>query len=261
MIEEDFETTLKVIVVGNGKVGKTSMITRFAKGVFTDDYKKTLAVDFLEKRTTLKSTGEEITFLLWDTAGQEEYDAVTRAYYKGAGAAIVSFSTNDRNSFDAVERWHNKVAEECGPIAMALVQNKVDLLDQAEMSAGEVEGLARKLSLKLYRTCVKDNLNVSEVFEYLGDEFLRRGGEAALQQKQITDIKELASTAPPASSGTSSGASPQAAAGGDANPSFTPGGVPSSASSPSAPISLHKKPKVQRTGGKKSRFPFNCSVA
>ena len=54
------------------------MITRFAKGVFTDSYKKTLAVDFLEKRCSLGPAEEEITFLLWDTAGQEEYDAITR---------------------------------------------------------------------------------------------------------------------------------------------------------------------------------------
>lgn len=69
---------MKVIVVGNGQVGKTSMITRFAKGVFTDSYKKTLAVDFLEKRMIVEPMNEEVTFLLWDTAGQEEYDAITR---------------------------------------------------------------------------------------------------------------------------------------------------------------------------------------
>jgi len=53
MIEEDIDTSLKVIVVGNGEVGKTSLITRFARGVFTGDYKKTLAVDFLEKKCFL----------------------------------------------------------------------------------------------------------------------------------------------------------------------------------------------------------------
>lgn len=63
MIEEDVDTTLKVIVVGNGQVGKTSMITRFAKGVFTDQYKKTLAVDFLEKRMLVSPAMEEVTYL------------------------------------------------------------------------------------------------------------------------------------------------------------------------------------------------------
>jgi len=63
--------------------------------------------------------------------------------------------------------WKNKVEAECGDIACALVQNKVDLVDQAVVQPDEVEGVARKLGLKLYRTCVKENINVSEVFIYL----------------------------------------------------------------------------------------------
>ncbi|KAF4704782.1 Ras- protein Rab-23, partial [Perkinsus olseni] len=75
-------------------------------------YKKTLAVDFLEKRLWIEPAGEELTFFLWDTAGQEEYDAITRGYYKGAGAAIIAFSTVDRASFEAVESWYKKIVEE-----------------------------------------------------------------------------------------------------------------------------------------------------
>ena len=89
--------------IGEYLFSKTSMITRFAKGIFTDSYKKTLAVDFLEKRMVCTPVNEEVTFLLWDTAGQEEYDAITRGYYKGAGACVLAFSTTDRKSFDAVE--------------------------------------------------------------------------------------------------------------------------------------------------------------
>jgi Ras-related protein Rab-23 len=59
--------------------------------------------------------------------------------------------------------WKGKIEAECGDIAVALVQNKVDLVDQAVVSATEVESLARKLGLKLYRTCVKEGINVTEV--------------------------------------------------------------------------------------------------
>lgn len=68
----------------------------------------------------LPSIGEEVTFLLWDTAGQEEYDALTRTYYKGAGACILAFSTTDRDSFDAVESWYKKVTNECGSTCVRL---------------------------------------------------------------------------------------------------------------------------------------------
>lgn len=258
MLEQDVDTTLKVIVVGNGQVGKTSMITRFAKGIFTNEYKKTIGVDFLEKKLYLNSIGEEVTFLLWDTAGQEEYDAITRTYYKGAGACILAFSTTDRASFEAIESWHQKVTDECGSIVMVLVQNKVDLMDDAAMAPNEVEFLAKKLRLKLYRTCVKDDLNVSEVFTYLGGEFVRAGGEATLGTTGITSIEDVASkpmidrmqaaqgAAGAPKPGEAAQATPAAAAAGAGQESFKLG-------------QGSKKPSVQRTGGKKSHLP-SCGI-
>eukprot|EP00927_Polykrikos_kofoidii_P078886 TRINITY_DN75687_c0_g1_i1.p1 TRINITY_DN75687_c0_g1~~TRINITY_DN75687_c0_g1_i1.p1 ORF type:complete len:257 (+),score=60.72 TRINITY_DN75687_c0_g1_i1:113-883(+) len=255
MREQDVDLTLKVIVVGNGQVGKTSMITRFAKGIFTNEYKKTIGVDFLEKRTFLNSIGEEITFLLWDTAGQEEYHAITRTYYKGAGACILAFSTTDRASFDAIPSWHQKVKDECGDIAMVLVQNKVDLMDDAQMEASEVEFRARTLGLKLYRACVKDDLNVSEVFLHLGGEFVRSGGEAALGTTGITSIDDVASRpmVDRHAAGEGSAAKDPAAAAPpasqDVQQSFKLDGGSA------------KKPSKQRTGGKKHLFAgVSCGI-
>lgn len=174
--------TIKVIVVGNGRVGKSSMTTRCTclkpqkscaghcsftippfsdcKNVYTDTYKKTIGVDFMEKvgcrrcrwvagllrapsvspplcagqTIELDEFGEAVRLMIWDTAGQEEFDSLTSRYYKGAGCAVLVFSTVDRDSFDALESWKRKVEDECGPIAMALVQNKIDLMDQAVMT-------------------------------------------------------------------------------------------------------------------------------
>lgn len=171
----DLETTIKVIVVGNGHVGKSSMTTRYCKNIYTDSYKKTIGVDFMEKTIELDEFGESVSLFIWDTAGQEEFDSLTSRYYRGAGAAVLVFSTDDRDSFEALESWKRKVEDECGPIAMALVQNKIDLIDEARMTSDEVEAMARKLGLRLYRSCVKDNINVAEVFEFLTTEYLCRG--------------------------------------------------------------------------------------
>ncbi len=85
----------------------------------------------------------------------------------GAGACAIVFSTTDRASFEAVDSWKRKVEDECGAVVMALVQNKVDLMSEAKMTPAEVEAAARRLGVRLYRACVKDNVNVSEVFDYL----------------------------------------------------------------------------------------------
>ena len=115
------------------------------KNVFLEEYKKTLGVDFLQKKHFIKDLGEEVEFYIWDTAGQEEFNSLTRRYYKGASACILTFSTTDRDSFEHVEKWKCAVEDECGEIPMALVQTKIDLLDSAAMTVKETEGLAKKL--------------------------------------------------------------------------------------------------------------------
>ncbi len=82
-------------------------------------------VDFLEKTIDLED-GESVKLMIWDTAGQEEFDALTSSYYRGSGAVALVFSTIDRASFEAVEKWKKKIEAECGDsIVMAMVQNKV----------------------------------------------------------------------------------------------------------------------------------------
>lgn len=170
MREDDFEVALKVVVVGNGAVGKSSLIQRYCKGVFTAEYKKTIGVDFLERQLSLR--GEDVRLMLWDTAGQEEFDAITKAYYRGAQGCVLAFSTTDRESFRAIESWRKKVEHECGSIPMVLVQNKIDLMDRATVSKEETEELARRMQLRLYRTSVKEDFNVNEVFRYLAERYL-----------------------------------------------------------------------------------------
>ncbi|KAM7446941.1 Ras-related protein Rab-23 [Porites harrisoni] len=182
MREEDVEVAIKVVVVGNGAVGKSSMIQRYCKGIFTKDYKKTIGVDFLERQISIRS--EDVRLMLWDTAGQEEFDAITKAYYRGAQACAIVFSTVDRDSFEAVEKWRTKVEEECGSIPMVLVQNKIDLIDQAVVQVDEAESLAKKLRLKFYRTSVKEDLNVNDVFMYLSERYLE-----ALQNVDVEEPK------------------------------------------------------------------------
>mmetsp|Transcript_12965 Transcript_12965/g.36458 ORF Transcript_12965/g.36458 Transcript_12965/m.36458 type:complete len:240 (-) Transcript_12965:493-1212(-) len=238
MIEEDFEREVKVLVVGNGGVGKTSMIRRFCKGIFTDEYKKTIGVDFLEKTQYIDSLAEDVRLMLWDTAGQEEFDAITRTYYRGAGAAVIAFSTTDRDSFEAVAKWKEKVTREVGEIAMALVQNKVDLIDQAVVTPEEAEGMAKRLGLKFYRSCVKENLNVSEVFTYLTELHAKK-----LQEGQVS-------------------AQPTAVSIGSFQAKGAKAGEPESSSKAagagnSVKVDLNKP--VQRTAGKKSMFS-KCSI-
>lgn len=245
-------------------------MTRFCKGITTQEYKKTIGTDFCEKEIQLSSTGDVVKLMIWDTAGQEMFSRLTRAYYRGAGAVVYVFSTTDRESFVEIERWKQKVEEECDPnIVSVLVQNKVDLLDQARMTAGEVEALAEKLQLKLYRTCVRTNLLVDDVFTYIAERYVSLQG--VLESEPVASIRappaktvstsssslsaNPTTTASSSSSSngqpTGSGAAADAASESQSSSSPTPVAAPTAASVHSKSFTLHE-PSVRRTKGKKS---------
>jgi len=166
------EIPMKVLIVGNGAVGKSSMMQRYCKGSYTNDYKKTIGVDFLEKKISIGH--EDLRLMIWDTAGQDEFSSLTRSYYAGAHACVIAFSTTDRASFDAVEGWISKVQSEVEGIPMALVQNKVDLIEEALMTNEEAENLAKRVNLVFFRTSVRENFKVDEVFHHLATQYLKQ---------------------------------------------------------------------------------------
>jgi Ras-related protein Rab-23 len=130
--------------------------------------------------------GEECRLMVWDTAGQEEFDAITKAYYRGAQVCIIVFSTVDRESFLAIERWKKKVDAEVSGVVTCVVQNKIDLIDEACMTPEEVDRVVKELKLKLLRTSVKENFNVEAVFDYLATRYLEKRRRSSRQQPKIT---------------------------------------------------------------------------
>jgi small GTP-binding protein len=172
---DNVEDSIKVIVVGDGNVGKTSMLRRFVKGEFVDQYKKTIGAEFMEKDVYLRELKQTVKLMLWDTAGQEVFNALTSSYYRGAGAAIIAFSTIDRDSFMNVEKWKQKVESRCGEITIILCQTKFDLMTESAISTAEAEALAIKLKLPFFRVSTKDDFNVTQIFEFTAQQSLQAG--------------------------------------------------------------------------------------
>jgi hypothetical protein len=98
----------------------------------------------------------------------------------GAGACAIVFSTIDRQSFEALDKWRRKVQDECGDgIVLTLVQNKIDLAKEAKMTDEEVAAVARRWGVPLFRTCVKDNTNVNELFTHMATQYIVSGGDTS----------------------------------------------------------------------------------
>lgn len=189
---DNVEDSIKVIVVGDGNVGKTSMLRRFVRGEFTDQYKKTIGAEFMEKEVYVRELNQPVTLMLWDTAGQEVFNALTASYYRGAGAAVLAFSTVDRDSFMNIEKWKQKVEAQCGNITMVLCQTKYDLQNEAAVSNAEAEALAIKLKVPFFRSSTKDNFNVAQLFEFTAKMCLSAGvgtdGGVVSMQQHATSV-------------------------------------------------------------------------
>ncbi|KAI8820416.1 Gdp-bound Rab23 Gtpase crystallized in P2(1)2(1)2(1) space group [Fimicolochytrium jonesii] len=173
---EEVLPTIKILVVGNGSVGKSSMIRRFCRGAYNANYKKTIGVEYLEKEVEVPGFGE-VVLMLWDTAGQEEFDAVTQQYYNDTDAVAITFSTDDPTSLSTIHSWHSKITSSSltSPPTVVLVQNKIDLSNvSGGVEAKDAEGLARSMKVPLYRVSVKDWINVEEMFINLAERHLKK---------------------------------------------------------------------------------------
>ena len=185
------EDPLKVIVVGNGGIGKTSMLKRFARGDFTDEYKKTIGAEFIEKDVFVRSTGTEQRLNLYDTAGQECFQAMVRSFYRGAGACVLAFSSTDLDSFHAVEEWKERVVNENPPnsVQFVLCQTKMDVEgDEVVVDAAEVDALAKQMKLQLFKISSKSGLNVNQMFEAVAE---RKFGKDAQRSSKAAAVVQM----------------------------------------------------------------------
>ncbi|VFQ97814.1 unnamed protein product [Cuscuta campestris] len=163
--DEQLEDYLfKIVLVGESAVGKSNLLSRFARNEFYPNSKSTIGVEFQTQK--MKINGKEIKAQIWDTAGQERFRAVTSAYYRGAVGALLVYDISRRKTFDNVRRWLNELHTHSDMnVVTILVGNKCDLKDAREVSTEEGQALAEKENLFFTETSAFDNSNVYSAFE------------------------------------------------------------------------------------------------
>ncbi|MBS7287973.1 MAG: GTP-binding protein [Candidatus Freyarchaeota archaeon] len=155
----------KVLVVGDGGVGKTSLTVRFTTGSFREDYLSTLGVNFYSK--TVDVDGTLIKLTIWDTGGQERFKPLLPNYFKGGQGSLVVFDVTNPETFRSVEDWVEQVRRYCGDIPIILVGNKIDLLSERKVKHEEGVHLAEKLGAPYFESSAKTNEKVYDVFVFL----------------------------------------------------------------------------------------------
>lgn len=166
MGEEDSgeEYLFKIVVIGDSAVGKSNLLSRYARNEFDLNTKATVGVEF--QTVCVEINGKEVKAQIWDTAGQERFRAVTSAYYRGALGALIVYDISRRTTFDSVSRWLEELNTHCDTaVARILVGNKCDLEDIRDVSVEEGKSVAESEGLFFIETSALDSTNVKVAFE------------------------------------------------------------------------------------------------
>ncbi|XP_026457020.1 ras-related protein Rab-21-like isoform X2 [Papaver somniferum] len=155
--------SFKVVLLGDGRVGKTSLVLRYVNDIFNDQQQATVQASFLTKRILIR--GLPITLSIWDTAGQERFHALGPIYYRDADAALLVYDIMDNDSFIRVTNWVKELQQMASKsIIMAIAANKSDLVRAKQFNLEEAESYATSIGAKLFMTSAKVGTGIDEVF-------------------------------------------------------------------------------------------------
>jgi len=131
MSDIDRQFVYKIVIVGDAQVGKTSLILKYTKGTFNEEYIMTLGAQLSKFEDVVE--GNEIKLVFWDIAGQTNFSQLRQSFYKGSSAAIIIFSHEENElggrSFQNISKWVENIVQFCGKIPIVLFGNKIDLID------------------------------------------------------------------------------------------------------------------------------------
>merc|ERR1712121_325712 len=168
---------LKVIILGDSGVGKTSLMNQYVNKRFTSQYKATIGADFLTKEVMVDD--RLVTMQIWDTAGQERFQSLGVAFYRGADACVLVYDVTSQNSFKTLETWRDEFLIQASPrdaenFPFLLIGNKVDLADLGENGTGNGRQVSEKRAqawantknnMPYFECSAKENTNVESAFE------------------------------------------------------------------------------------------------
>lgn len=167
---EDEEIKIKIMLLGESQIGKTSLIQRYVKNNFNLSYITTVGIDFQLKQ--IKMNNKSIKLQIWDTAGQERFKNITKSYFHSSDGFIVGYDITSRLSFTNVSTWLKEINENAPEeIQKILIGNKCDL-NEREVTTEEGKKLAEENGMKFFETSAKNDINVKETFEAITKDIL-----------------------------------------------------------------------------------------
>ena len=171
----DDENVLKLVILGEGRVGKTSILLKYFHKKFDEGQVSTINPNFYEKSVNFK--GKSVHLKFWDTAGQEQFNAISTMYYQGAVGALLVYDVSIFETFEKVKQWVKTLQEAVGKdIIFVIAGNKFDLLNKGEMEErkAEIDSYCSKQNCKHFYTSAKTGFQLDDTFDSLINSVLNK---------------------------------------------------------------------------------------
>ncbi|CAD7942900.1 unnamed protein product [Amoebophrya sp. A120] len=177
---DDYDHLIKLLLLGDSAVGKSSLLMRFTEDKFEQNFVITIGVDFRMK--TIERGNKKLRVQVWDTAGQERFRTITPAYYRSAMGVVMCYDITDDATFDNVEMWLNNLDQHgSSDVQKILIGNKSDLEEKRKVPKERGFELAAKHKMQFYETSAKTGDFVEDAFNDIADAVVvcRYSGDAA----------------------------------------------------------------------------------
>ncbi len=161
----------KICMLGDGAVGKTSLIRRFVFDEFKDDYIMTIGTKVTKKPLKfIADDGTDIvlTLMIHDILGQAKFESLHKSYYAGSKGGLIVVDLTRKETLDRVEWWYDGFTDIAGKVPMTIVGNKNDLEDEHQMTLQEVQEVAETFGARFYLASAKSGENVERIFNNIG---------------------------------------------------------------------------------------------
>ena len=172
--EEETQKTklsLKILLIGDSEVGKTSILVKYTEHIFPEDHISTIGVEYKDKN--IKKDNYNIRLQIWDTAGQERFRSITKSIYRNANGVLFIYDVTKKDTFNNIKNWIKDLENFENDIKSIIIGNKIDLDDKREVNKNDLEELAKKYNMPFIETSAKNNINIEECFDLMVNEILK----------------------------------------------------------------------------------------
>ena len=166
--------SIKVVLVGESGVGKTSIISQFTSKKFDLHRETSLSAQFISKTVNFQDLGKEIKFDIWDTVGQEKYRSLAKIFYKDAKVIVFVYDITTEYSFNELKNyWYEETRSNSdGSPILAVVGNKIDLYKEQKVSNNDGKEFAEKIGAIFQTTSAQSDSGISTLFDNIGKTYL-----------------------------------------------------------------------------------------